>query len=142
MLPHEYPPVVVPASQLNSAAVISCPLSGRVLLEALLSGRPVVAYDVEWHAEVVRDGETGVLVSYRDARAMGQAIARLVREPAEARRLGDRAREATLAYADPDAVAQEKRRAYTSLLSLGPGQPLAEATPRAPRMILKSSRPS
>ena len=55
---------------------------GRVLVEAMLAGRPVVATDAGGVPEVVTDGETGVLVPPGDARALGDALESLRREPA------------------------------------------------------------
>jgi len=40
-----------------SADVIVAPLSGTSLVEAALSGSPVVTYDVEWHSELIRHPE-------------------------------------------------------------------------------------
>jgi glycosyltransferase involved in cell wall biosynthesis len=41
-----------------TADVIVAPLSGISLIEAALSGSPIVAYDVEWHSELIRTGGT------------------------------------------------------------------------------------
>jgi colanic acid/amylovoran biosynthesis glycosyltransferase len=62
------------------------------VMEAQLSGLPVVA---TWHAgipDVVIDGETGILVPEGDWKAMGKAISRLAADPAFAERLGNRGR--------------------------------------------------
>lgn len=50
------------------------PLTGRALLEIGLSGLPVVAYDVDWHNEIVIQGETGILVKYQDIAQLSKAI--------------------------------------------------------------------
>lgn len=52
------------------------------ITEALASGLPVVATRHSGIPEVVRDGVTGYLVDEGDVEGMGQAIARLAREPA------------------------------------------------------------
>jgi glycosyltransferase involved in cell wall biosynthesis len=62
------------------ASVLAEPF-GRVLVEAMLAGRPVIATDAGGVPEVVTDGETGVLVPPGDARALGEAIDALRREP-------------------------------------------------------------
>jgi len=54
---------------------------GRVLVEAMLAGRPVIASNAGGVPEVVTDGETGVLVSPGDARALGEALDALRRDP-------------------------------------------------------------
>ena len=61
-------------------------LSGAIR-ESLAVGRPVVATDVGGNRELVRDGETGLLVPPDDPRALADAIARLLAERAFADRL-------------------------------------------------------
>jgi len=77
------------------ASVLAEPF-GRVLVEAMLARRPVVATAAGGVPEVVSDGETGVLVPPGDARALGEAIDALRRDPARvaalARRGADHAR--------------------------------------------------
>jgi glycosyltransferase involved in cell wall biosynthesis len=68
------------------------------LLEALASGLPVVATDVSGSREVVVDGETGWLVPPADAERLGEAIAMLLRQPAEARRRGQAGRDRVERY--------------------------------------------
>ncbi len=60
---------------------------GLVFAEALLCGAPVIAADSGGVTDIVRDGETGVLVPARDPRALADAIARLLHDRALAARL-------------------------------------------------------
>jgi sugar transferase (PEP-CTERM/EpsH1 system associated) len=62
------------------------------LLEAMACGLPVVATRVGGTPEVVRDGQSGLLVSARDPEALAEAILRLRRDPEEARRMGEAGR--------------------------------------------------
>jgi len=64
-----------------------------VLLEAMGSGVPVVASAISGVPEIVVDGETGYLVPPGDAAALADAIERVLRHPAAARRLGRAGRE-------------------------------------------------
>jgi glycosyltransferase involved in cell wall biosynthesis len=57
-------------------------------IEAMALGRPVVASRVGGLPEVVADEETGLLVPPGDPAALAVAIARLLREPDTARRMG------------------------------------------------------
>jgi glycosyltransferase involved in cell wall biosynthesis len=61
---------------------------GVAALEAMAAGRPVVASRVGGLAEVVADAETGLLVPPGDAVALGEALARLVRDAGLRARLG------------------------------------------------------
>lgn len=54
-------------------------LSGAVR-ESLAGGRPVVATDVGGNRELVRDGETGLLVPPDDPEALAEAMLRLLRD--------------------------------------------------------------
>jgi glycosyltransferase involved in cell wall biosynthesis len=71
------------------ASVLAEPF-GRVLVEAMLAGRPIVATRAGGVPEVVTDGETGVLVPPGDARALGDALDALRREPVRAATLARR----------------------------------------------------
>ena len=77
---------------LKGAALVACPSRFEglplVCIEALAAGRPVVASAINGIPEVIRDGETGVLVPCDDAAALAAALARLLDRPEEATRLG------------------------------------------------------
>ncbi len=60
---------------------------GNVAVEAMLARRPVVASRTQGLAEVVRDGETGLLVPPDDAPALAAAVATLLRDDALRARL-------------------------------------------------------
>lgn len=61
-------------------------------LEAMAGGRPVVASDVGGHRELIRDGETGVLFRSGDAKALADAIVKVMADDATRQRLGASAR--------------------------------------------------
>jgi glycosyltransferase involved in cell wall biosynthesis len=58
---------------------------GRVVVEGMLAGRPVIATDAGGVREIVVDGENGLLVPPGDARALAKAINRLLSQPDLAR---------------------------------------------------------
>lgn len=64
----------------------------RVLPQALLSGRPVISYDVGGAREVVHTGETGTLVSPGDWRGLARAMDTMAGDRMMQRRLGERGR--------------------------------------------------
>ncbi|MDR7550696.1 MAG: glycosyltransferase family 4 protein [Armatimonadota bacterium] len=65
---------------------------GLVFLEAAAAGLPVVAGNGGAIPEVVRDGETGLLVDPESPEEVAEAIVRLLRNPDLARRLGETGR--------------------------------------------------
>ncbi len=77
------------------------------LLEAMSLGLPAVASDVGGLAEVLRNGETGLLIPVGDASSLANALRRLADEPDLSRRLST-------------AAAQEQRTRYT-LDAMGEG---------------------
>jgi glycosyltransferase involved in cell wall biosynthesis len=60
----------------------------NVLLEAMACGKPVVARDVGACRELINNGETGFLVSGRDAKQFAHYTLGLLTNPAHARRMG------------------------------------------------------
>jgi glycosyltransferase involved in cell wall biosynthesis len=64
---------------------------GLVLLEAMRYGKPIVSSNVGGIAEVIRDGETGLLVPPGDAAALESAIASLAADASLRQRLGQAA---------------------------------------------------
>jgi glycosyltransferase involved in cell wall biosynthesis len=74
------------------ASILAEPF-GRVLVEAMLAGRPVVATRAGGVPEVVTDDETGVLVPPGDARALTEALDALRRDPARVARLAGKGAE-------------------------------------------------
>jgi glycosyltransferase involved in cell wall biosynthesis len=65
---------------------------GRVTLEAMAAGRPLVASRVGGLAEAVVDQETGLLVPPENAQALAAALGTILGDRTIARRMGDRAR--------------------------------------------------
>jgi glycosyltransferase involved in cell wall biosynthesis len=77
------------------------------IIEAMASGRPVVAVDLGGNREVVVDGETGLLVPPGDERSLAAALLALLDDPERARRLGAAgAARARALYSRPALVAR------------------------------------
>jgi glycosyltransferase involved in cell wall biosynthesis len=77
---------------------------GNVAVEAMLAGRPVVASDVQGLKEIIRDGETGLLVRAGDPGALAAAVSSLLVDWPRAMRLAEAGRE--------DALNRFDRRRY------------------------------
>ncbi|MCB1041089.1 MAG: glycosyltransferase, partial [Acidimicrobiales bacterium] len=76
---------------------------GRVIVEAMAAGVPVVASAAGGALEIVEDQRTGLLVAPGDAGALAGAIADVLDHPARAAALGAAARSEVLARFDVDA---------------------------------------
>lgn len=104
------------AAALSSADVVVSTITGRALVEACLSGTPVVAYDIEWQSELIQTGETGVLVPYRDVKGMAAAVCDLLQDPEVARSLGCRARQVVARTMNPMVLVAQEQADYEKLL--------------------------
>jgi glycosyltransferase involved in cell wall biosynthesis len=71
---------------------------GRVIVEGMLAGRPVVATRAGGVVEIVEDGISGVLVPPRDATALASALSDLLADPARADALAKAGREAAVEF--------------------------------------------
>ncbi|MGH9460052.1 MAG: glycosyltransferase family 4 protein [Vicinamibacteria bacterium] len=79
-------------------------------VECLLSGRPVVAYEHECNTEVVRNGETGLTVPFRDVDGLAKAIAQLDVDRGLAERLGRVGRQRMIEECDIQQSIEHRRR--------------------------------
>lgn len=66
---------------------------GRVILEGMLLGKPVVASAAGGVPELIRDGETGFLFQPGDAEGLAACLVRLMQDEALRRAVGERARQ-------------------------------------------------
>jgi glycosyltransferase involved in cell wall biosynthesis len=64
-----------------------------VVLEAMAAAKPMVVTDVGENPHVVRNETTGIVVSNGDARALAEALQRLLNDPALRARLANAARQ-------------------------------------------------
>jgi len=84
--------------------------------EAMAFGRPVVASAVGGLLDLVRDGETGLLVPPRDPVALRAALDRLLADPALRAQLGAAARAHVAEYCAWDRVTERTIAVYRAAL--------------------------
>jgi len=105
------------ASALVRATVVLSPMTGRALVEAALSATPIVAYDIEWHGELLKNKVTGILVPYRDHGEMARRVIELVDDPESANSIGRAGRTFALEMMDPQRLIERERAAYEAALA-------------------------
>jgi glycosyltransferase involved in cell wall biosynthesis len=93
----------------------ACP---TVVIEAMRAGLPVVATRMGGIPDLVVDGETGLLVTPSEPRALADAIARLVADPSEAARLGEAGHRRSAQFS-ADAVVPRIEAAYREVIETG-----------------------
>ena len=94
-----------------------CLLDGFSLIEACAGARPVIAYDIEWHYELVKNNETGFLIEENNIDEVVKKIIYLLDNPSIAEKLGKNARELALKRHDMNNVIKIKQNIYEGVLS-------------------------
>lgn len=104
---------------LEAVDVIAVPSSREGLaysaLEAMAAGRPVVAFAVGGMVELLRDGDTGILVPAGDGQALARALVRVLSDDGLAERLARSAKAEIGSYTVASHVTELKIR-YRSVL--------------------------
>lgn len=94
------------------------------IVEAMLAARPVVATRVGSVAEVVSDGETGLLVNKDDVDGLATVLSRLRDDPSLRVRLGNRGREVAIARFTVEHMVERYKRLWQEVV----------AAPQVPRL--------
>ena len=87
----------------------------QIILQAQAMARPIVATRIGGIPEVVEDNVTGLLVDPKDAKALAQAIGRLLDDPPFARGLGQHGRQQIEAKYSLDAMGERLLDLYGAL---------------------------
>lgn len=102
------------------------------ILEAMAAGRPVVAARVGGNPELVRDGETGLLVAPEDEVALATALETLLASPHLVREWGENARQIARANFTLERARERFEQLYVDLLTKkGLRQAAAKRRPHA-----------
>jgi glycosyltransferase involved in cell wall biosynthesis len=114
-LPGSLPLEELPSLLASSDAVVA-PHMGYTLIEAGLTGVPIVTFDYDFHAEIIADGETGYLAPLRDVKVLAERVCQVLEDAVTARAVGARLRERLLRDHSLDAVVPLYRQAYDLVL--------------------------
>lgn len=90
---------------------------GLVALEAMASGKPVIATDHGGPREICEHGITGLLVRPRDPSALAFAMLALLRDPARARAMGEHGRARVEQRFDQDVCVKRLEELYEKVLA-------------------------
>jgi len=88
----------------------------NAILEAMAMCKPVVATDVGGTGEVVRHGESGLLVPPRVVEPLAEAILEVLGDPVRARAMGELGREIVVAGFSSRSMVAQMEKLYFSLL--------------------------
>jgi phosphatidyl-myo-inositol dimannoside synthase len=99
---------------------------GVVLVEALSNRRPVVASAVGGIVDVIKDGQTGILVPEKNPDAIAKAVLRLIEDPDYARQLGDQGYVHARNYFDWDRIMDQYETIYSESVSSSRLRPIQE----------------
>jgi len=112
---------LIGASDILVHASITGEPFGQVVIEAMAAGKPVVATDGGGIPEIVRDGETGILVPMGDAAAMADAVVRLLLDPATALAMGQAGRRRVRDHFTVSHTAQKVEAIYDRIFGISTG---------------------
>jgi len=114
-------PVVMSALDVLVHPAVGTEALGLVTLEALASGRPVIASNLDGIPESFVEGEHGLLVPPGDVTALAQAMERLAVDASLRQRMGATGRAHVDANFSRQVLARETHDLYAQLLARGAG---------------------
>ncbi|MCS6803939.1 MAG: glycosyltransferase family 4 protein [Acidobacteriota bacterium] len=103
----------------------------RSIMEAMACGKPVVASDIAGCRDEVVHGQTGWLVPVKDAAALGDALLKLINDPALAQRMGQAGQQRARELFDEERISERIVETYHHLIEKKLGlryQPLNRST--------------
>ena len=102
---------------------------GVVLVEALGNSKPVVASAVGGIVDLIKDGETGLLVPEKNPEEIANAVLRLLNDPELAQRLGEQGFAYSREYYNWDRIMDQYDSIYRQCVRADDGPTLANAEP-------------
>lgn len=90
---------------------------GRTILEGMAARRAVIAYDRGAFPELIKDGETGFLISFKDFDQVAERIKALCLNPEKITTLGKKARVYAIKNFNKNRIKNQLHSAYNSIFS-------------------------
>lgn len=88
----------------------------KVVLEAMACGLPCITTEAPGCQDAVRHGDNGLLVPVKDASALADAMMRLLQNPEECRRMGERGRERAEKEFDQNRIIEQILKVYREMI--------------------------
>jgi phosphatidylinositol alpha-1,6-mannosyltransferase len=88
---------------------------GVVLVEALASGAPVIGADSGGITDIIKDGDTGLLVKPKDEYSLAQALKKFLDDPHLARETAERGRKYIMDNFSPETIASKFEKIYSGV---------------------------
>jgi glycosyltransferase involved in cell wall biosynthesis len=89
---------------------------GQVVIEAMAAGKPVVGSNIAPLTEIIREGETGLMVSRDDPRAIAKAVAWLLAHPEQAQEMGKQGADRVYNHFSAGRMAEQTLSLYDEVL--------------------------
>ncbi len=112
----DIPQIIAASDILINASIDGEGISGAIR-EALSMEKPVVATDVGGNAEIVKNYETGILVEPKNSFAISEAIMYFIKNPGEAKKMGQAGRKTVSENFSVDAMVSRHEKVYEELLN-------------------------
>lgn len=93
-------------------------MGGNSLIESCAAYKPIIAYDVEWHYELVKNNQTGFLIEEHDIQSLATSIKYLLDNPEIAKKYGLEARKLAFANNNLRFTTPLKQNIYANLLNV------------------------
>ncbi len=91
---------------------------GRVIIEAMACGKPVVATKAGGAPEIVKDGETGFLVPMKNPHAIAEPVINLLNDKNKAKEMGIKGRKKVEDFFDIETNVKQTENLYSRLLGV------------------------
>ncbi len=109
-------PLYIHSAALHSDVII-VPYGGSSLIEAGLLARPVVAYDIEWHSEVVQHRQTGWLASMHFPDELSLCVAEALDNPAVAKEYGNNLQQLVSTMFNSGCIEKKEEKIFSSFIN-------------------------
>jgi glycosyltransferase involved in cell wall biosynthesis len=88
---------------------------GRVLIEAMSAGKPVIGTTVGGIPEIIADGVTGILVPPNSPDELAKAVAKILEDPEVARQMGQAGQQRAQTFFSSQRYVREIKKVYEEL---------------------------